>query len=77
MAKQLIGCVFCVAELSLLLLPSEVLYESSGRMKLGYIFRGLDAIFGEPFARTLIASPVFALAFIFYRKAYPMRTRKR
>jgi hypothetical protein len=72
-----IASTFLLIGLSLLLVvPVEALYELSGRMKLGLIYLGLEAFLGEPLARITIASPVLVLAYVFFRKAYPIRLRK-
>lgn len=61
----------------LFLIPVDIMYDNGRRMKLGDIYRGLEALFGEPIARILSAAPFSALAYFFFRKAHPLRPKKR
>jgi hypothetical protein len=77
-AALLLGIACVLIALGILfLIPVDVMYDNGRRMKLGDIYRGLEALFGEHMARFLSASPFFALGYMFFRKAYPVRSNKR
>jgi len=54
----------------LFLIPNEELYQNGRRLKLGDIYRGLEALLGPNGARYFLSLPFFAFGYLILRKLF-------
>ncbi|MDD4977906.1 MAG: hypothetical protein PHI29_04680 [Gallionella sp.] len=65
------GVVLILLGLAILfLIPNEELYQNGRRLKLGDIYRGLEALLGQNGARYFLALPFFAFGYLILRRLF-------